>query len=54
MEDLPMLLTAAGAKLKAIYYTIADGPGAMVIFDADPGSVPCRARVRPARRRCTG
>ena len=53
-EAVQKLLTAAGAKLKAIYYTIADGPGAMVIFDADPGSVPCRARVRPARRRCTG
>ena len=35
-EAVQKLLTAAGAKLIAMYYTIADGPGAMVIFDADP------------------
>jgi hypothetical protein len=28
-----------------MYYTIADGPGAMVIFDADPGSAPAIASV---------
>ena len=39
-ESVRKLLTAAGAKLIAMYYTIADGPGAMVIFDADPGVAP--------------
>jgi len=39
-EAVEKLLTAAGAKLIAMYFTIADGPGAMVIFDADPGSAP--------------
>jgi uncharacterized protein with GYD domain len=39
-ESVGKLLTAAGAKLIAMYYTIADGPGAMVIFDADPGVAP--------------
>jgi hypothetical protein len=26
-----------------MYHTIVDGPGAMVIFDADPGSAPAIA-----------
>lgn len=30
------LLGAAGAKLVSMYSTIAEGPGALVIFDADP------------------
>jgi len=30
------LLEAAGAKLVSMYGTIAEGPGALVIFDADP------------------
>ena len=44
-EAVQKLLTAAGAKLVAMYYTIADGPGAMVIFDADPGLAPAIAAV---------
>jgi uncharacterized protein with GYD domain len=44
-EAVQKLLTAAGAKLVAMYYTIAEGPGAMVIFDADPGSAPAIAAV---------
>jgi uncharacterized protein with GYD domain len=44
-EAVQKLLTAAGAKLVGMYYTIADGPGAMVIFDADPGSAPAIAAV---------
>lgn len=35
-EAVQQLLEAAGAKLISIYGTIADGPGALVIFDADP------------------
>lgn len=34
------LLTAAGGKLVAMYGTIAEGPGAMAIFDCDPASAP--------------
>jgi uncharacterized protein with GYD domain len=44
-EAVQKLLAAADAKLVAMYYTIADGPGAMVIFDADPGSAPAIAAV---------
>jgi uncharacterized protein with GYD domain len=39
-EAVEKLLTAAGGKLVAMYGTIADGPGAMVIFDADPAAAP--------------
>jgi hypothetical protein len=39
------LITAAGGKLVAMYGTIADGPGAMVIFDADPAVAPALAGV---------
>lgn len=35
-EAVEQLLTAAGAKLVSMYGTIAEGPGALVIFDADP------------------
>jgi uncharacterized protein with GYD domain len=44
-EAVQKLLTAAGAKFVAMYYTIADGPGAMLIFDADPGTAPAIASV---------
>jgi len=44
-EAVQKLLTTAGAKLVGMYYTIADGPGAMVIFDADPVSAPAIAAV---------
>jgi uncharacterized protein with GYD domain len=36
--ELEKLLTAAGAKLVGMYATMADGPGAMSIFDADPAN----------------
>jgi uncharacterized protein with GYD domain len=44
-EAVENLLKAADAKLVAMYYTIADGPGAMVIFDADPRSAPAVTAV---------
>ena len=47
-ESVGKLLTAAGAKLIAMYYTIADGPGAMVIFEADPAVAPAIAAVAAA------
>ena len=39
------LLSAAGGKLVAMYGRATNGPGAMVIFDADPGSAPAIAAV---------
>jgi uncharacterized protein with GYD domain len=39
-EAVEQLLTAAGGKLVAMYGTIAEGPGAMVIFEADPAVAP--------------
>jgi uncharacterized protein with GYD domain len=44
-EAVEKLLKAAGGKLVAMYGTIADGPGAMVIFEADPGVAPAIAGV---------
>ena len=35
-EAVEKLVTAGGGKLVAMYGTIAEGPGAMVIFEADP------------------
>ena len=35
-EAVEKLVTAAGGKLVEMYGTMAEGPGAMVIFDADP------------------
>ena len=35
-EAVEKMLTAAGGKLVSMYGTIAEGPGAMVIFDIDP------------------
>ena len=40
-EAVEKLLTAAGGKLVVMYGTIAEGPGAMVIFEAD-----CRSSIR--------
>jgi hypothetical protein len=34
-EAVNRLLEAAGAKLVSMYSTVAEGPGVMVIFDAD-------------------
>ncbi len=39
-EAVEQLLAAAGGKLVSMYGTIAEGPGALVIFDADPAVVP--------------
>jgi uncharacterized protein with GYD domain len=44
-EAVEQLVTAAGGKLVAMYGTIADGPGAMVIFDADPLAAPAMASL---------
>jgi uncharacterized protein with GYD domain len=35
-EAVEKMVTAAGGKLVEMYGTMAEGPGAMVIFDADP------------------
>jgi uncharacterized protein with GYD domain len=39
-EAVEKMLTAAGGKLVAMYGTIAEGPGAMVIYDIDPAASP--------------
>jgi len=44
-EAVEQLVTAAGGKLVAMYGTIAEGPGAMVIFEADPAVAPALAGV---------
>jgi|SRR6516165_4077470 uncharacterized protein with GYD domain len=44
-EAVEKMVTAAGGKLVAMYGTIAEGPGAMAIFEADPGSAPAMAGV---------
>jgi uncharacterized protein with GYD domain len=36
-DAVEKLVKAAGGKLVAMYGTMVDGPGAMVIVDADPG-----------------
>ena len=38
-------MTAAGGKLVAMYGTVAEGPGAMVIFEADPAVAPAISGV---------
>ena len=38
--EFEKLLTAAGAKLVGMYATMADGPGAIAIFDVDPAVAP--------------
>ena len=44
-EAVEKLVTAAGAKLIAMYGTIHDGPGAMVIIDVDRIVAPAIAAV---------
>ena len=44
-EAVEKLLNAAGGKMVSMYATIADGPGAMVIFDIDPAVAPAIAAV---------
>ena len=36
-DAVEKLVTAAGGKLVAMYGTMVEGPGAMVIVDVDPG-----------------
>jgi uncharacterized protein with GYD domain len=36
-EAFEKLVKAAGGKLVGMYATMTDGPGALAIFDADPG-----------------
>jgi uncharacterized protein with GYD domain len=36
-DAVEKLVKAAGGKLVAMYGTMVDGPGAMVIFDGEPG-----------------
>ena len=43
--EFEKLLTAAGAKLVGMYATMADGPGAIAIFDAEPGVAPAVGAV---------
>jgi uncharacterized protein with GYD domain len=45
LEAVEKLLTAAGGKLVAMYGTIIDGPGAMLIVDVDPGVAPAITAV---------
>jgi uncharacterized protein with GYD domain len=47
-EAVEQMVTAAGGKLVAMYGTIAEGPGAMVIFEADPAVAPAMAAVAAA------
>ena len=47
-EAVEKLVTAAGGKLVAMYGTIAEGPGAMVIFDTDPAAAPAVVGVGAA------
>ncbi len=45
-EAVEQLVTAAGGKVVAMYGTIAEGPGTMVIFEAsDPAVAPALAGV---------
>jgi uncharacterized protein with GYD domain len=47
-DAVEKLLSAAGGKLVAMYATIAEGPGAMVIFDAEPAVAPAIVAVAAA------
>ena len=47
-EAVEQLVTSAGGKLVAMYGTIAEGPGAMVIFDSDPAAAPAVTGVAAA------
>jgi len=44
-EAVEKLVNAAGGKLVAMYGTVAEGPGAMVIFEADPATAPAISAV---------
>jgi uncharacterized protein with GYD domain len=48
-EAVTKLLEAAGAKLVSMYSTVADGPGALVIFDVpDPALAPAISGIAVA------
>ena len=47
-EAVEKVLTAAGGKLVSMYGTIAEGPGVMVIFDADSAVAPAIMSVAVA------
>src|SRR5262245_30494394 len=49
-EAAEKLVTAAGGKLVAMYGTVAEGPGAMVIFEADPAVAPAISGVAASIR----
>ena len=44
-EAVEKLMTAAGGKLVNMYFTIAEGPGAIAIFDAEPSVAPAIASL---------
>src|SRR5579859_2447632 len=39
-QAVDQLLEAAGGKVVAMYGTVSEGPGALVIFDVDPVAAP--------------
>ena len=43
--EFEKLLTAAGGKVVGMYATMADGPGALAIFDAEPAVAPAVGAV---------
>ena len=43
--EFEKLLNAAGGKLVGMYATMADGPGAIAIFDAEPVAAPAVCAV---------
>jgi len=47
-EAVEQLVAAAGGKVIAMYGTIAEGPGAMVIFDCDPAVAPAITGIAAA------
>jgi uncharacterized protein with GYD domain len=47
-DAVEKLITTAGGKMVAFYATIAEGPGAMVIFDIDPATAPAIVAVAAA------
>ena len=47
-DAVEKLINTAGGKMVAFYATIAEGPGAMVIFDIDPAVAPAIVAVAAA------
>lgn len=44
-EAIEKLINTAGGKMVSFYGTIAEGPGAMAIFDIDPATAPAVVAV---------